>query len=168
MTVRTLAAAALLILASSPALATRDLGTMPFSGVMTVEWIASEPSDGDVETVRYRIVGSVDGDTGDGREALLSGFDLRCVGTMELGGGLIQSDEASCRVTDRYGEGMWLDLASGQDTWSWHTLKARFGDGTGPYATVRGEGELTRAMLIPPGSTAPMGVFHGFIRWSRE
>lgn len=165
---RRLATAALLVLASSPAFAARDLGTMPFSGVMTLEWIASEPGPGDVETVRYRIVGFVEGDTGDGQEALLSGFDLRCVGTMQLGDGLIQSDEATCRVTNRYGEGMWLDLASGQDSWAWHTLKATFANGTGAYRTVRGEGELTRAMLIPPASTAPMGVFHGFIRWSRD
>ncbi|WP_291298665.1 hypothetical protein [Elioraea sp.] len=144
----------------------RDLGTMPFSGAMAIEWIAIEPGADGVVTGRYRLRGGIDGDGAlGGEEALLSGFDIRCVGVMQFGQGFLLSDEASCRVTDRFGEGLWLDIRSGADTWGWHRLTLTFADGTGPYARVRGEGQVTRAMHTDPASRTPWGMFHGEVRW---
>jgi hypothetical protein len=152
-------------LAALPA-AARDLGTMPFSGQMAVEWTAIEPGPEAALTGRYRLRGGTDAEgVLGGEEALLSGFDIRCVGTMQLGHGRILSDEASCRVTDRFGEGLWLGIRSGADVWGWHRLMLTFAGGIGPHARVRGEGEATRAMHTAPGSEAPWGLFSGEVRW---
>lgn len=152
-------------LAALPA-AGRDLGTMPFSGQMAIEWIAVEPGPDETFIGRYRARGGSDGEgVLGGEEALLSGFDIRCVGTMQTGHGRMLSDEASCRVTDRFGEGLWLDIRSGADSWGWHTLTLTFADGTGPYSRVRGEGTVTRVMHTSPGSAAPWGLFNGQVRW---
>jgi hypothetical protein len=155
-------------LVALPAIA-RDLGTMPFSGQMAIEWTAIEPGPDGVFTGRYRLRGGSDGEgSSRGEEAMLSGFDIRCLGTMQFGQGQILSDEASCRVTDRFGEGLWLDIRSGAGTWGWHTLALTFTDGTGPYARVSGEGTVTRAMNTSPASAVPWGLFNGQVRWRRD
>jgi hypothetical protein len=153
------------VLAAMPATG-RDLGTMPFSGQMAIEWIAVEPGPGATSIGRYRARGGSDGDGAiGGEEALLSGFDIRCIGTMQFGPRTLLSDEASCRITDRFGEGLWLDIRGGAEAWGFHALTLTFADGTGPYARVSGVGEVTRVMLTEPASLAPWGLFNGQVRW---
>jgi len=141
----------------------RDLGPMPLSGQMVIEWVALEDDGkgGFVGTWRGR--GGTDG--ADGEEALLGGFDLACRGTMAVRDGSVLSDEAACRASDRHGNAVWLDLAAEAGPWHGHRIAVRAGDGTGLYARLSGTGRLTRMMHIAPTSAAPWGFFAGSIAW---
>jgi hypothetical protein len=151
------------VLGAPPAAAARDLGVMPLSGQLTIDWTAIEPGPNGMFTGRYRLHGGIH--DSEGNEMLLAGFDLRCVGTMQFGRGMLLSDEASCRATDSHGAGLRLDITGGADRWGWHTLTLILRDGTGPYVRVRGQGQVTRVMHDPYGSAAPWGVFSGAVRW---
>jgi hypothetical protein len=159
--------AATLLLAFLAALsaAARDLGTMHVSGTMAIEWTAIEPGEDGGFTARYRVRGSIDDNDGTGHEALLAGFDLSCNGTMQVDGGAVISDEAGCRVVNDFGDGLWLDISTGAAPWSWHRLNLAFAGGSGLYARLRGEGEVTRVMHTEPGAATPWGTFNGRVRW---
>lgn len=161
------ALALLACLATLPAQA-RELGTMQVSGQMTLDWIAVEPDAGGGFTARYRVFGSIDDSDGTGQEMLMAGFDLRCVGTMRVTHGRLETDEASCRLANGYGHGLWLDIRSTDQPWEAHLLRLSFGDGAGPYARVRGTGEAMRVMHAMPHYAAPWGFFNGEVRWRLE
>jgi hypothetical protein len=153
---------ALLAVAASPA-AARDLGTMPLSGQMAIEWIARE-DDGEGGFVgRYRIRGGIDG--ADGTETLLGGFHIACRGTMRVTAGMLLSDEAACRATDRHGNVMWLDLDAVPGAWDMHRLAVRVGDGSGVYRRLSGQGWLVRIMHLGPLAAGPWGFINGTVSW---
>jgi hypothetical protein len=153
---------ALLAVVASPA-AARDLGTMPLSGQMAIEWLARE-DDGEGGFVgRYRIRGGIDG--ADGEETLLGGFHIACRGTMRVTGGTLLSDEAACRATDRYGRFMWLDLAAVPGAWDMHRIAVRVGDGSGVWRRLSGQGWLVRIMHLGPLTAGPWGFINGTVSW---
>ncbi len=144
----------------------REIGTLPLSGQMAFEWIASEPEADGMVTARYRVRGGTDGEGGS--ESLLGGFDLQCSGTMRFGAGAILADRAACKLTDRFGSQMWMDLQAQPGRWDWHGLTATLGDGTGPYARLHGTARFVRIMHLPPDSMMLWAYFVGTVDWRRD
>lgn len=160
MTMRALLAA--LAFAASPA-AARDIGPLPFSGQLAVEWLLREDDGESGFLGRYRMRGAIDG--ADGEESLLGGFEFACRGTMRVTGGTLLSDEASCRATDRHGAFIWIDLTATPGPWDVHCLEVRVGDGSGLYRRITGSGVVERIMHLGPLAAAPWAFFAGTIAW---
>jgi hypothetical protein len=153
------------LLAAAVALpaAAGDLGVMPFSGQMAIEWMAREDDGSGGFTGRYTIRGGTDEDGG--AETLLGGFSLRCEGTLTVADGALVHDRADCALGDRFGNRMRMMLAAGPGVWGWHTLAVSFSEGTGPYRRVRGSGAVIRSMHLAPENTTPWGFFAGDVAW---
>jgi hypothetical protein len=147
---------------ASPAMG-RELGPMPLSGQMALEWIAVEGDGAGGFVGLYRARGGFD--AGDGGESLLAGFHIACRGTMRVADDRIVADEAACRATDAHGNGVWLDLAAVPGGWGWHVLTVRVGQGSGVYARLSGQGEVIRVMHVPSTSAAPWGYLSGRVVW---
>jgi len=160
---RALVLAALLLAAPASG---RELGTMPVSGQMALEWLAIEDDGEGGFTGRYRARGGTDG--ADGEETLLGGFDLACRGTIRVIGVRVVADEAACRATDRHGNAIWLDLSAEPGPWEVHRLAVQVGEGTGIYARLSGTGTVTRVMHLAPTSAGPWGFLAGSIVWQRR
>lgn len=140
----------------------RDLGTLPFSGQMAIEWIAREDDGSGGFSGRYAIRGGLDDEGG---ESLFAGFALACQGTLAAAPGRLVQDGGVCRLTDRHGSGATLRFTATPGEWNWHLLSVSVSEGTGPYVRVRGSGVLIRAMHAAPESASPWGLFTGSIAW---
>ncbi|WP_158639233.1 hypothetical protein [Elioraea rosea] len=162
---RTTIGAALIVTMAAAHASAQQIGVLPFSGQMSLEWLGLEPDNDGVVSARYRARGGTDGDGG---EALLAGFDLGCTGTMRFEPGRLLADNAACALTDRFGQGMRLTLEAESGPWGWHTLRARVEDGSGPYARLRGRATLTRIMHGPPERPMLWAYVHGAVAWERR
>jgi hypothetical protein len=159
---RTLLVALLAAAVASPASA-RDLGSMPFSGRMALDWVAREDDGAGGFTARYAIRGGLDDDGEDA--ALLAGFSLACEGTLTLARGLLVDDHGTCSLSDAWGNRATMRYQAGPCAWGSHALAVTVSGITGPYAHVFGSGTVARGMLLPPENASPWGVFAGKIAW---